>query len=52
MKTAVEWLEIVLISEPYSEEDFEHNERCWEQAKEREKEQSNAKIQKAIEKFE
>jgi HD superfamily phosphodiesterase len=37
MKTAVEWLEIVLISEPYSEEDFEHNERCWEQAKEMEK---------------
>lgn len=32
-KLAIDWLETVLISEPYSEEDFEHNERCWEQAK-------------------
>ena len=38
-QTAVEWLENVLISEPYSEEDFEHNEGCWEQAKQMEKEQ-------------
>ena len=38
-KTAVEWLEIVLIPDPISEEDFEHNINCWKQAKEMEKEQ-------------
>ena len=38
-QTAVEWLLENLNSEPYSEEDFEHNKRCWEQAKELEKEQ-------------
>jgi HD superfamily phosphodiesterase len=38
-QTAVEWLLENLNSEPYSEEDFEHNKRCWEQAKEMEKEQ-------------
>ena len=37
--TAVEWLIENLISEPYSEQDFEHNFQCWEQAKEMEKEQ-------------
>lgn len=38
-QTAVEWLVEKLISEPYSEQDFEHNFQCWEQAKEMEKEQ-------------
>jgi hypothetical protein len=38
-QTAVEWLEIVLIPDPISEEDFEHNINCWKQAKEMEKEQ-------------
>jgi hypothetical protein len=38
-KTAVEWLEIVLIPDPLSEEDFKHNINCWKQAKEMEKEQ-------------
>ncbi len=37
--TAVQWLEIVLIPDPISEEDFEHNINCWKQAKEMEKEQ-------------
>jgi hypothetical protein len=39
MTTAVEWLQMVLIPIPYDEEDVEHNKRCWEQAKEREKHQ-------------
>jgi hypothetical protein len=38
-QTAVEWLEIVLIWDPISEEDFEHNIKCWKQAKAMEKEQ-------------
>jgi hypothetical protein len=38
-QTAVEWLLENLNSEPYSEKDFEHNKRCWEQAKEMEREQ-------------
>jgi hypothetical protein len=38
-KTAVEWLEIVLIWDPISEKDFEHNINCWKQAKQMEKEQ-------------
>jgi hypothetical protein len=37
--TAVQWLEIVLIWDPISEEEFEHNMNCWKQAKEMEKEQ-------------
>jgi hypothetical protein len=37
--TAVQWLEIVLIPDPISEEDFEHNINCWKQAKKMEKEQ-------------
>lgn len=37
--TALGWLLKNLISEPYSEEDFEHNKRCWEQAKEMERQQ-------------
>lgn len=37
--TAVRWLENVLIWDPISEEEFEHNMNCWEQAKEMEKEQ-------------
>jgi hypothetical protein len=39
MKTAVEWLQIMLIPTPYDEEDIEHNRKCWEQAKEMEREQ-------------
>ena len=39
MKTAVEWLEDNLISEPWAEEHFKHNSECWDQAKEMEKEQ-------------
>jgi hypothetical protein len=39
MKTAVEWLLDNLISEPYSEQDFKHNEECWDKAKEMEKQQ-------------
>jgi len=34
MKTAVEWLEDNLISEPWSEEHFKHNSECWDKAKE------------------
>ena len=37
--TAVEWLEENLISEPYSEEDFNYNSECWDKAKEIEKQQ-------------
>jgi len=39
MMTAVEWLLENLISEPYSEADFQHNFECWDQAKEMEKQQ-------------
>ena len=39
MKTAVEWLQMVLIPIPYDEEDLEHNRKCWEQAKGMEQEQ-------------
>jgi len=39
MKTAVEWLENNLIFEPWAEEHFEHNNKCWDKAKEIEKEQ-------------
>jgi len=38
-QTAVRWLELVLIWDPISEEDFEHNINCWKKAKEMEKEQ-------------
>lgn len=38
--TPVQWLEIVLIWDPISEEEFEHNMNCWKQAKEMEKEQA------------
>lgn len=38
-QTAVEWLLENLISEPYSEEDFKHNAKCWDKAKQMEKEQ-------------
>jgi 5,10-methenyltetrahydromethanopterin hydrogenase len=37
--TAVQWLEIVLIPDPISEEDFKHNIKCWKQAKKKEKNQ-------------
>jgi HD superfamily phosphodiesterase len=37
--TAVEWLLENLISEPYSEKDFEHNKNCWDKAELMEKEQ-------------
>lgn len=40
MKTTVEWLEDNLIFEPWAEEHFEHNYKCWDKAKEMEKEQS------------
>jgi hypothetical protein len=38
-QTAVEWLLDNLISEPYSEKDFEHNKNCWDKAELMEKEQ-------------
>ena len=38
-QTAVEWLLENLISEPHFEKDFNYNSRCWEKAKEMEKEQ-------------
>jgi hypothetical protein len=38
-QTAVRWLELVLIWDPISEEEFEHNINCWKQAKQMEKEQ-------------
>jgi hypothetical protein len=38
-QTAVEWLLDNLISEPYSEEDFNHNSDMWDKAKEMEKQQ-------------
>jgi hypothetical protein len=51
MKTAVEWLEIEIQKSiiPAQKDYFKW---AFDQAKEMEKEQSNAKIQKAIEKFE
>ncbi len=39
MMTAVEWLLENLISEPYSEADFQHNFECWDKAKKMEKQQ-------------
>jgi hypothetical protein len=38
-QTAVEWLIENLITEPYSEKDFEHNKNCWDKAEEMEKAQ-------------
>ena len=38
-QTAVEWLIDSLISEPYSEEDFQYNSDMWNKAKEMEKQQ-------------
>jgi hypothetical protein len=38
-QTAIEWLLNNLITEPYSEKDFEHNSECWDKAKEMEKKQ-------------
>lgn len=38
-QTAVEWLLENLITEPYSENDFKHNEECWDKAEEMEKQQ-------------
>jgi hypothetical protein len=37
MKTALEWLEDNLLSEPWAEEHFKHNSECWDKAKEMEK---------------
>jgi len=37
--TAVQWLLENLITEPYSEKDFEHNKNCWDKAEEMEKQQ-------------
>jgi hypothetical protein len=51
MKTAVEWL-IDEIDMQYPDINIKRKEWMIEKAKEMEKEQSNAKIQKAIEKFE
>jgi hypothetical protein len=30
--TAIEWLSTCLITEPHTEKDFEHNEKCWDKA--------------------
>jgi hypothetical protein len=38
-KTAVQWLLDNLISEPFSEQHFKHNEECWDKAEEMEKQQ-------------
>ena len=38
-QTAIEWLLDNLISEPYSEEDFNHNSDMWDKAKKMEKQQ-------------
>jgi hypothetical protein len=48
MTTAVEWLQMVLIPIPYDEEDVEHNKRCWEQAKEMDKQQIFEETSKRI----
>lgn len=37
--TAIEWLLNELISEPYTEKDFDHNSKAWDQALEYEKQQ-------------
>ena len=37
--TAIEWLEDNLMSDPYSEADFQHNFECWNKAKKMEKKQ-------------
>jgi hypothetical protein len=37
--TALSWLLENLITEPFSEADFEHNSNCWDKAKEMEKQQ-------------
>lgn len=36
-KPIVKWLLNMLISEPYSESHFKHNEECWDKAEEMEK---------------
>ena len=38
-QTALQWLLENLISEPYSEADFQHNSDCWDKAAQMEKEQ-------------
>ena len=38
-QTALQWLLENLISEPYSEADFQHNSDCWDKAEQMEKEQ-------------
>jgi hypothetical protein len=38
-ETAVKWLLENLISEPISEDDFKHNEKCWDEAEQMEKKQ-------------
>lgn len=48
-QTAVDWLLENLITEPYSETDFEHNSNCWDKAKEMEKEQIEDAWQNGIE---
>jgi hypothetical protein len=49
--TAVEWLLENLISEPYLEADFEHNEKCWNKAEEMEKQQLKEMYLKGIENY-
>jgi len=51
MITAVEYLEGNLIATPYDEEDVKHNKKCWEQAKEMEKEQLKEMYLKGIENY-
>jgi hypothetical protein len=46
-KTAVEWLEENLITEPYSEQDFKYNSECWNKAKEMFKKQIEDAYKKA-----
>jgi len=41
-QTALEYLEENLIAIPYSEQDFEYNNNCWNKAKEIEKEQKHS----------
>jgi len=38
-QTALEWLEDNLIFEPWAEEHFEHNYKCWDKAKEMHKQE-------------
>jgi hypothetical protein len=53
-QTALEYLEENLIAIPYSEQDFEYNNKCWNKAKEMESKQkgySEDQVKKAITNF-